>query len=184
MLATRVKTLYVPFLTEKMALLHTFHWQMAVFLSHIYLVYNLLKITASCQTNMSLTIISNVTKSKNELWRTVSGLQLESCFNLLQVCPSVSPFVFAVLSIQSSFHVFRCVEPFILCFTQFGDGSHCSYFDDFSVTASLTIPLWPDILLFSFLFQCKIRKLPTYPSPKPTLSLTSHFGQNVGLGEG
>ena len=98
MLATRVKTLYVPFLTEKMALLHTFHWQMAVFLSHIYLVYNLLKITASCQTNMSLTIISNVTKSKNELWRTVSGLQLESCFNLLQVCPSVSPFVFVVLS--------------------------------------------------------------------------------------
>jgi len=27
-------------------------------------------------------------------------------------------------------------------------------------------------------------KLPTYPSPKPTLTLTSHLGQNVGLGEG
>ena len=27
-------------------------------------------------------------------------------------------------------------------------------------------------------------KLPTYPSPKPTLPLTSHLGQNVGLGEG
>ena len=27
-------------------------------------------------------------------------------------------------------------------------------------------------------------KLPTYPSPKPSLSLTSHLGQNVGLGEG
>ena len=27
-------------------------------------------------------------------------------------------------------------------------------------------------------------KLPTYPSPNPTLILTSHFGQNVGLGEG
>ena len=26
-------------------------------------------------------------------------------------------------------------------------------------------------------------KLPTYPSPKPTLTLTSHLGQNVGLGE-
>ena len=26
-------------------------------------------------------------------------------------------------------------------------------------------------------------KLPTYPSPKPTLNLTSHLGQNVGLGE-
>ena len=28
------------------------------------------------------------------------------------------------------------------------------------------------------------RKLPTYPSPKPTITLTSHLGQNVGLGEG
>ena len=27
-------------------------------------------------------------------------------------------------------------------------------------------------------------KLPTYPSPKPTLTLTSHLRQNVGLGEG
>ena len=27
-------------------------------------------------------------------------------------------------------------------------------------------------------------KLPTYPSPKPTLILTSHLRQNVGLGEG
>ena len=27
-------------------------------------------------------------------------------------------------------------------------------------------------------------KLPTYPSPKPTLSLTSHLGQNVALKEG
>ena len=27
-------------------------------------------------------------------------------------------------------------------------------------------------------------KLPTYPSHKPTLTLTSHLGQNVGLGEG
>ena len=26
-------------------------------------------------------------------------------------------------------------------------------------------------------------KLPTYPSPKLTLTLTSHLGQNVGLGE-
>ena len=28
------------------------------------------------------------------------------------------------------------------------------------------------------------RKLPTYASPKPTFTLTSHLGQNVGLGEG
>ena len=27
-------------------------------------------------------------------------------------------------------------------------------------------------------------KLPTYPSPNSTLTLTSHLGQNVGLGEG
>ena len=27
-------------------------------------------------------------------------------------------------------------------------------------------------------------KLPTYPSPKPILTLTSHSGQNVRLGEG
>ena len=27
-------------------------------------------------------------------------------------------------------------------------------------------------------------KLPTYPSPKARLTLTSHLGQNVGLGEG
>ena len=27
-------------------------------------------------------------------------------------------------------------------------------------------------------------KLPTYPSPKQTLTLTSYLGQNVGLGEG
>ena len=28
------------------------------------------------------------------------------------------------------------------------------------------------------------RKLPINPYPKPTLTLTSHLGQNVGLGEG
>ena len=26
--------------------------------------------------------------------------------------------------------------------------------------------------------------MPTYPSPKPTLTLSSHLGQNVGVGEG
>ena len=28
------------------------------------------------------------------------------------------------------------------------------------------------------------RKLPTHPSPKPTLTLSFHLGQNLGLGEG
>ena len=27
-------------------------------------------------------------------------------------------------------------------------------------------------------------KLPTFPSPKPTLTLTYHLGKNVGLGKG
>ncbi|CAH3172638.1 unnamed protein product, partial [Porites evermanni] len=30
----------------------------------------------------------------------------------------------------------------------------------------------------------KSGKLHTYPSPKPTLTVTSHLGQNLGLGEG
>ena len=33
-------------------------------------------------------------------------------------------------------------------------------------------------------FRISYAKLPTYPSPKPTLILTSHLRQNVGLGEG
>ena len=37
------------------------------------------------------------------------------------------------------------------------------------------------ILLGSFYVSVK---LPTYPSPKPTLTLSSYCGQNVGLGEG
>jgi len=32
---------------------------------------------------------------------------------------------------------------------------------------------------YTFLGNC-----PCYPSPKPTLTLTPHLGQNVGLGEG
>ena len=32
--------------------------------------------------------------------------------------------------------------------------------------------------------DCTCPQVPTYPFPKPTLTLTSHLGQNVGLGEG
>ena len=32
--------------------------------------------------------------------------------------------------------------------------------------------------------DCTCLQVPTYPFPKPTLTLTSHLGQNVGLGEG
>ena len=35
-----------------------------------------------------------------------------------------------------------------------------------------------------FLKAVFLGRLPTYPSPKPTLTLTSHIGQNVGVGEG
>ena len=40
-------------------------------------------------------------------------------------------------------------------------------------------PVWPEVWSLYLSGQ-----LPTYPSPKPTLTLTSHLGQNVGLGEG
>ena len=62
------------------------------------------------------------------------------------------------------------------------------------------LPLFPRVSLRKFLSTTKnavylkvknkrdhytfLGKLPTYPSPKPTLTLTSHLGQNVGLGEG
>ena len=41
---------------------------------------------------------------------------------------------------------------------------------------------WPLMIRSKSLFISG--KLPTYPSLKPTLTLTSHLGQNVGLGEG
>ena len=45
-------------------------------------------------------------------------------------------------------------------------------------------PFWASGL-FTLLAQWQVSgKLSTYPSLKLTLSLTSHLGQNVGLGEG
>ena len=49
------------------------------------------------------------------------------------------------------------------------------------------------LMAFKRLFGCRPAKrilldvsgkLPTYPSPRPILTITSHLGQNVGLGEG
>ena len=41
------------------------------------------------------------------------------------------------------------------------------------------------VYYLSFRFRLKVsEKLPTYPFPKSTLTLTSHLRQNVGLGEG
>ena len=43
--------------------------------------------------------------------------------------------------------------------------------------------IWGVKRVGSILFRVS-GKLPTYPSPKPTLSLTSYLGQNVALGKG
>ena len=56
--------------------------------------------------------------------------------------------------------------------------------------ARMTDPKVHYILFYFFFNSQELRsfyvsgKLPTYPSPKPTLTLTSHLGQNAGLGEG
>jgi len=43
--------------------------------------------------------------------------------------------------------------------------------------------VFPILCITSF-GDCTCPQLPTYPSPKLTLTLTSHLGQNVCLGEG
>ena len=49
----------------------------------------------------------------------------------------------------------------------------------------LKFTLLHSALLVAFLPPLNVFvKLPTCPSPKPTLTLISHLGQNVGLGEG
>ena len=40
------------------------------------------------------------------------------------------------------------------------------------------------VIWFGLEFLDHNGKLSTYPSPRPTLTLISHLGQNVGLGEG
>ena len=60
---------------------------------------------------MPSSIISNVTKNKDELWKTATLTSFKTInaisFNLPQVCSSVPPFVFAVLFV-SSFQVLTC----------------------------------------------------------------------------
>ena len=59
-------------------------------------------------------------------------------FNLLQVCPSASPpFPFVMLLILFFFSFF---EWLFLCFTQFGDSSHCLNLDKFRDTAPFSFP--------------------------------------------
>ena len=60
---------------------------------------------------------------------------------------------------------------------------------NFLSTTALSNPFHNQILYF-ILGSTKTKlievsgKLPTYPSPKPTLALNSHSGENVYLGEG
>ena len=42
----------------------------------------------------------------------------------------------------------------------------------------------PERGTFFVILRFNSGKLPTYPSPKPTLTLTSHLRQNVRFGEG
>ena len=64
------------------------------------------KIAVSCATNTLPSVISNFKNNKNELWKTV-GLTifhkptLSIRFNLVQVCPSESSFIIAVLLVHS-----------------------------------------------------------------------------------
>ena len=62
------------------------------------------KITALCQKIYVLSIASNITDNKNELWKTVTKFSKTKTaipFNLPQVCPSLLAFVFTVLSTHS-----------------------------------------------------------------------------------
>ena len=59
--------------------------------------------------------MSNVTKNKNELYKTTIAIR----FSLLEVCPSLPPFVIAF---------FKRFEWLFSCFAQFSDVSHCLNF--------------------------------------------------------
>ena len=108
-------------------------------------------------------IISNVTNDKNEVWKTVSQTRFQKPsiwirHNLLQVCPSVPTFVFAVLLIPP-FNVF---ERWFLCFTQSCGSSYCQNFDkirDTAIIAVLINPRRSRILLFPDCFRfCRLMK--------------------------
>ena len=85
-----------------------------------------------------LSITSNVTNKKSELWKTVRqtshGFRNHNC-NPFQSLSSLSmrvSFCISMLSIPC-FHVFSGY----FCFTQFGGGSHCLDFNQFCDTAPL-----------------------------------------------
>ena len=85
-------------------------------------------------------IISNVTNNKWALKNCYkfSNTTIAIRFNLVQVSPSLPPFVLAVLFVHS-FHVLSGY----ICFTRFGGGSHWLNFEkEFRDTAPLRPPLY------------------------------------------
>ena len=61
---------------------------------------------------------------------------------------------------------------------------------NFLTTTAFSIPFHEDQILYFILGPNQTHlievsgKIPTYPFPKPTLTLNSHLGENVGFGEG
>ena len=81
-----------------------------------------------------LSIISNITNNKNELWKTFRWTsfqkpQLQSSFKFVHAC--------LLLYFYVIYTLFSCFERLFLCFTQSGGGSHCLDFDKFCDTAPL-----------------------------------------------
>ena len=56
-----------------------------------------------------------------------------------------------------------------------------AYLQNFAVTKTKILGILTYIGTLTLTLS---EKMPTYPSPKPTLSLNSHLGKNGGLGEG
>ena len=85
--------------------------------------------------------ISNVANNKNELWKLFWKTTIIIRFNLLHVCPSMNPFVFAVFS-----YLILVFWGFILCFTHFGGSSLTlslsRLLPDWSILVFLTMPIY------------------------------------------
>ena len=95
------------------------------------------KIAVSCQKKCPLSIISNVTNNKNELWKIVRQTSFQK--PQLQSVLIFYKFVHPCLLLYSCviYTLFLCFERLFLCFTQSGGGSHSLDFNKFCDTAPL-----------------------------------------------
>ena len=84
-----------------------------------------------------LSIISNITNNKNELWKTFRWTSFQK--PQLQSVSISFKFVYACLLLYFYviYTLFSCFERLFLCFTQSGGGSHSLDFDKFCDTAPL-----------------------------------------------